>query len=182
VGPQFDAAATQKHAAIADGVKRLAALVRKQQKGSAGNSGPIANKQGDSDAASANSGSQIQSPSSASAASTASSSATSSDRNATPMAADSSSVLARRAAVRARKASIRDFDVVKPISRGAFGTVYLAQKRTTGDFYALKVRLKCDCFPDVVLCCWQFCVWRRVSISCPVTIFSNRFVYYVFHF
>ena len=140
--PQFDAAATQKHSAIADGVKRLAALVRKQQKSSAGNNGQITNKQVDSDAASvtANSGLQMQSPSSASAALTASSSAAALGKNATPMAADSGGVLARRAAVRARKASIRDFDVVKPISRGAFGTVYLAQKRTTGDFYALKVR------------------------------------------
>jgi hypothetical protein len=39
------------------------------------------------------------------------------------------------------KVSIADFDIVKPISRGAFGVVYLAQKRSTGDFFALKVLL-----------------------------------------
>ncbi len=34
---------------------------------------------------------------------------------------------------------IEDFEVLKPISRGAFGRVYLARKRTTGDLYAIKV-------------------------------------------
>eukprot|EP01113_Clastostelium_recurvatum_P040393 TRINITY_DN6280_c0_g1_i1.p1 TRINITY_DN6280_c0_g1~~TRINITY_DN6280_c0_g1_i1.p1 ORF type:complete len:1027 (-),score=310.58 TRINITY_DN6280_c0_g1_i1:279-3359(-) len=32
-----------------------------------------------------------------------------------------------------------DFDILKPISRGAFGRVYLARKKQTGDIYALKV-------------------------------------------
>ena len=36
--------------------------------------------------------------------------------------------------------SISDFDVLRPISRGAFGRVYLARKITTGDLYAIKVR------------------------------------------
>ena len=35
--------------------------------------------------------------------------------------------------------SIDDFEVLKPISRGAFGRVYLARKRTTGDLFAIKV-------------------------------------------
>lgn len=35
---------------------------------------------------------------------------------------------------------IEDFEVLKPISRGAFGRVYLARKRSTGDLYAIKVR------------------------------------------
>ena len=34
---------------------------------------------------------------------------------------------------------IDDFEVLKPISRGAFGRVYLARKRTTGDLFAIKV-------------------------------------------
>jgi serine/threonine protein kinase len=34
---------------------------------------------------------------------------------------------------------IEDFEVLKPISRGAFGRVYLARKRSTGDLYAVKV-------------------------------------------
>lgn len=35
--------------------------------------------------------------------------------------------------------SIDDFEIIKPISRGAFGRVYLARKRGTGDLYAIKV-------------------------------------------
>lgn len=35
--------------------------------------------------------------------------------------------------------SIEDFEIIKPISRGAFGRVYLARKRSTGDLYAIKV-------------------------------------------
>lgn len=35
--------------------------------------------------------------------------------------------------------SIDEFEIIKPISRGAFGRVYLAKKRTTGDLFAIKV-------------------------------------------
>lgn len=37
------------------------------------------------------------------------------------------------------RVSIRDFQIIKPISKGAFGKVYLARKKTTGDQYAIKV-------------------------------------------
>jgi microtubule-associated serine/threonine kinase len=40
--------------------------------------------------------------------------------------------------------SIDDFEIIKPISRGAFGRVYLARKRATGDLYAVKVMRKAD--------------------------------------
>ncbi|ORX67774.1 kinase-like protein, partial [Linderina pennispora] len=40
--------------------------------------------------------------------------------------------------------SIDDFDFVKPISRGAFGRVYLARKKATKDLYAIKVMRKKD--------------------------------------
>ncbi|ORX93748.1 serine/threonine protein kinase 15 [Basidiobolus meristosporus CBS 931.73] len=40
--------------------------------------------------------------------------------------------------------SIRDFEILKPISRGAFGKVYLARKRTTHDLYAIKILKKSD--------------------------------------
>lgn len=40
--------------------------------------------------------------------------------------------------------SIDDFEIIKPISRGAFGRVYLARKRVTGDLYAIKVMRKAD--------------------------------------
>lgn len=37
------------------------------------------------------------------------------------------------------RTSIDDFEIIKPISRGAFGRVFLAKKKTTGDFFAIKV-------------------------------------------
>ena len=38
--------------------------------------------------------------------------------------------------------SIKDFDVIKPISKGAFGSVYLTRKKATGIYYAIKVLRK----------------------------------------
>jgi serine/threonine protein kinase len=40
--------------------------------------------------------------------------------------------------------SIRDFEIIKPISKGAYGRVYLARKRTTRDLYAIKILKKVD--------------------------------------
>ena len=40
--------------------------------------------------------------------------------------------------------ALEDYEVLKPISRGAFGRVILARKRTTGDLFALKVLRKRD--------------------------------------
>lgn len=40
--------------------------------------------------------------------------------------------------------SIKDFAVIKPISKGAYGSVFLARKRATGDYYAIKVLKKSD--------------------------------------
>ncbi|CAJ0870970.1 368_t:CDS:10 [Entrophospora sp. SA101] len=37
-----------------------------------------------------------------------------------------------------------NFEIIKPISRGAFGKVYLARKKTTGDLYAIKILKKVD--------------------------------------
>ncbi|BGP21508.1 serine/threonine protein kinase RIM15 [Rhodotorula toruloides] len=45
---------------------------------------------------------------------------------------------------RTKPSSIKDFKVIKPISKGAFGSVYLAKKITTGDYYAIKVLKKSD--------------------------------------
>lgn len=39
------------------------------------------------------------------------------------------------------RTSIADFEIIKPISRGAFGRVFLARKRATGDLFAIKVRI-----------------------------------------
>lgn len=41
-------------------------------------------------------------------------------------------------------ASIKDFDMIKPISKGAFGQVWLAKKKTTGQYYAIKILKKQD--------------------------------------
>jgi len=40
--------------------------------------------------------------------------------------------------------SIDDFEIIKPISRGAFGRVYLARKKATQDLFAIKVMRKAD--------------------------------------
>ncbi|RKP20553.1 kinase-like protein [Rozella allomycis CSF55] len=40
--------------------------------------------------------------------------------------------------------SIKDFEIVKPISRGAYGKVYLAKKKVTGEYFAIKVIRKHD--------------------------------------
>ncbi|KAG8654675.1 hypothetical protein MANES_05G161800v8 [Manihot esculenta] len=49
------------------------------------------------------------------------------------------------------RTSIDDFEIIKPISRGAFGKVFLARKRITGDLFAIKVLKKLDmlCKNDV---------------------------------
>ncbi|WFD05835.1 non-specific serine/threonine protein kinase [Malassezia vespertilionis] len=41
-------------------------------------------------------------------------------------------------------ASIKDFELLKPISKGAYGSVFLARKRATGDYFAVKVLKKSD--------------------------------------
>lgn len=40
--------------------------------------------------------------------------------------------------------SIKDFEIIKPISKGAFGSVYLAKKKSTGDYFAIKALKKQD--------------------------------------
>lgn len=40
--------------------------------------------------------------------------------------------------------SIEDFKMLKPISKGGYGTVFLASKRATGDLYAIKMMKKED--------------------------------------
>lgn len=39
------------------------------------------------------------------------------------------------------RTSIEDFEIIKPISKGAFGRVFLARKRATGDLFAIKVSI-----------------------------------------
>lgn len=39
------------------------------------------------------------------------------------------------------RTSIEDFEILKPISRGAFGRVFLARKKATGDLFAIKVSI-----------------------------------------
>ncbi|KAI9847353.1 MAG: rim15, signal transduction response regulator [Sclerophora amabilis] len=46
--------------------------------------------------------------------------------------------------VRAVPPSIKDFEIIKPISKGAFGSVYLSKKKSTGDYFAIKVLKKAD--------------------------------------
>ena len=47
--------------------------------------------------------------------------------------------------VKSHKApTIQDFEIIKPISRGAFGQVYLAKRKNSDLFFALKSMKKCD--------------------------------------
>lgn len=45
---------------------------------------------------------------------------------------------------RSNPTSIKDFEIIKPISKGAFGSVFLAKKKVTGDYFAIKVLKKAD--------------------------------------
>ena len=45
---------------------------------------------------------------------------------------------------RSTPTSIKDFEIIKPISKGAFGSVFLAKKKATGDYFAIKVLKKAD--------------------------------------
>jgi serine/threonine-protein kinase RIM15 len=63
----------------------------------------------------------------------------SSERAASPASVHSGSTMSTRV-----QPSIKDYEIIKPISRGAFGSVYLARKRITGDLYAIKVLKKAD--------------------------------------
>ncbi|XXG51528.1 hypothetical protein AAC387_Pa03g0071 [Persea americana] len=45
---------------------------------------------------------------------------------------------------RKNRTCIEDFEIIKPISRGAFGRVFLARKRVTNDLFAIKVLKKAD--------------------------------------
>jgi serine/threonine-protein kinase RIM15 len=40
--------------------------------------------------------------------------------------------------------SIKDFEIIKPISKGAFGSVYLSKKKSTAEYFAIKVLKKAD--------------------------------------
>jgi serine/threonine-protein kinase RIM15 len=70
------------------------------------------------------------------------SSANGSDFNRPPPSPRLSSVSAPQ--TRAVPPSIKDFEIIKPISKGAFGSVYLSKKKSTGDYYAIKVLKKAD--------------------------------------
>lgn len=40
--------------------------------------------------------------------------------------------------------SIKDYEIIKPISKGAFGSVYLSKKKATGEYFAIKTLKKAD--------------------------------------
>jgi serine/threonine-protein kinase RIM15 len=40
--------------------------------------------------------------------------------------------------------SIKDYEIISPISKGAFGSVYLSRKKLTGEYFAIKVLKKAD--------------------------------------
>ncbi|PLB51001.1 hypothetical protein P170DRAFT_406477 [Aspergillus steynii IBT 23096] len=70
------------------------------------------------------------------------SSATSSDMARPPVSPHLTT--AREPQPRPAPPSIKDFEIIKPISKGAFGSVYLSKKKTTGEYFAIKVLKKAD--------------------------------------
>jgi len=68
-------------------------------------------------------------------------SATSTPRSATTAGVNKGGGSMRK---RSQLPGISDFNVLKPISRGAFGRVYLARKQSSGDLFAIKVLQKDD--------------------------------------
>nr|XP_043640239.1 probable serine/threonine protein kinase IRE4 isoform X2 [Erigeron canadensis] len=59
-------------------------------------------------------------------------------------ASHSSSVSTPSHPLHKERTSIDDFEIIKPISKGAYGKVFLARKRTTGDLFAIKMLKKMD--------------------------------------
>lgn len=53
-------------------------------------------------------------------------------------------LMAQGIQVKPHLSSIKDYEAVKPISKGAFGSVFLAKKKSTGDYVAIKVLKKSD--------------------------------------
>ncbi|KAJ2747665.1 rim15, signal transduction response regulator [Coemansia sp. BCRC 34301] len=76
-----------------------------------------------------------------------------------------------------RMPSTDDFDFVKPISRGAFGRVYLTRKKATKDLYAIKVMRK----KDIIV---KNMVTQTLAERRALSLLSNEWVvrlYYAFH-
>ncbi|KAI3688902.1 hypothetical protein L2E82_46829 [Cichorium intybus] len=59
-------------------------------------------------------------------------------------ASPSSSVSTPSHPLHKERTTIEDFEIIKPISRGAYGKVFLARKKTTGDLFAIKMLKKMD--------------------------------------
>ena len=57
---------------------------------------------------------------------------------------DSEAVASPQPGKTTAEVSIRDFDIIKPISRGSYGSVFLAQKKTTKAVYAIKLLKKSE--------------------------------------
>ena len=77
--------------------------------------------------------------------------------------------------------SIDDFEVIKPISRGAFGRVYLARKRTTGDLYAIKVGWPCIASLYASACSGCSGICFMSAIICPLLGTNKRLPHIMFH-
>lgn len=79
--------------------------------------------------------------------------------------------------IKRKPVSIQDFEILKPISRGAFGKVYLAKKSATGDLFAIKVIKKDDMIRKNMIS--QVLAERHV-----LALSKNQFVvrlFYAFH-
>lgn len=70
------------------------------------------------------------------------------------------------------RTSIEDFEILKPISRGAFGRVFLAKKRVTGDIFAIKV-IRLFSLPDLT----SYEHYRNATfLSIRLSMLSNLYI------
>lgn len=70
------------------------------------------------------------------------------------------------------RTSIEDFEIIKPISRGAFGRVFLARKRITGDIFAIKVMATYLCIRITLLKIFCFLIELYLFFDRSLSTFS----------
>lgn len=71
------------------------------------------------------------------------------------------------------RTSIDDFEIMDTISRGAFGHVILARKKTTGDLFAIKVFSILVCFASITLVKYSVCAVRLTWLAKSVNFFPK---------
>lgn len=68
------------------------------------------------------------------------------------------------------RTTIDDFEIIKPISRGAFGRVFLARKRITGDLFAIKVKILSLVSPYILVVVLILEVFFQLNVYAAATL------------